>query len=357
MLVRSTLTQDLLRHIRTEELFLPGQRVAVAVSGGADSVALLRLLLDLRGSLGIVLSIAHFNHKLRGTASHADEAFVTRLAEKFGLPLHLGHADIAAKARREKANLEDAARRARYAFFEKLVDEGIVDVVATAHSADDQAETVLSHILRGTGLAGLGAIHPRTPHAVRPLLAFRRAELRIYLRAKKQNWREDATNKDISRLRARIRKKLLPLLEKQFQPNVVAHLAMLAQLAREDDTLLSALAQQRFAHIARQEKDVIRISATDLIGPRQKKLFAAPDLHKLAKTPEVLPALAARVVRLSAEKIRSRPGQWNAQHVQGVLELARRGESGKLLQLPGGIDVRRDHDSLIFCKRTPLKNN
>jgi tRNA(Ile)-lysidine synthase len=354
--VRSTLTQDLLRHIRREGLFRPGQRVGVAVSGGADSVALLRLLLDLRDALGIVLSLVHFNHKLRGKASDSDELFVTRLAEKFGLPLHLGHADIAAKARREKANLEDASRRARYSFFEKLVNQRIVDIVATAHSSDDQAETVLSHLLRGTGLAGLGAIHPRTPCAVRPLLPFRRAALRSFLRARKQSWREDLTNLDISRLRARIRKKLLPLLEKQFQPNVVAHLATLARLAREDDALLSALAQQRCAQIARQEKDVIRIPVADLIGPRQKELIAAPDLQKLEKTPEVLPALAARVIRLVAEKIRNRPGQWNAQHVQGVLELARRGQNGKLLQLPGGIDVRRDHDSLIFCKRAPLKN-
>ena len=132
--------------------------MGVAVSGGADSVALLRLLLELREELGVVLSVVHFNHKLRAKASDRDEAFVTSLAEKFGLSLHLGHTDVAKKAKREKANLEDAARRARYAFFKKLTDGGMVDMVLTAHTADDQAETVLAHILRGTGLAGLAGL-------------------------------------------------------------------------------------------------------------------------------------------------------------------------------------------------------
>lgn len=353
--MRPTLAQSLLRHIQKEGFLHPGQRVAVAVSGGADSMALLRLLLELRDSLGIVLSIAHFNHKLRGRASDADERFVAALAEKFGLPLYIGHADVAARARREKTNMEDTARRARYAFFEKLVTEGIVDVVATAHSADDQAETVLSHILRGTGLTGLSGIHPHTPHAVRPLLGIRREHLRRYLRAKKQAWREDVTNKDISRLRARIRKKLLPLLEKHFQPHAVAHLATLAELAREDNSLLAALARQHCAKIARHEKDGIRVRLADLLGPGKEKREDTRGLDKTGKTPDALPGLATRVIRLVAEKIRSRPGQWNARHVHDVWKLARRGESGKLLQLPGGVDVRRDHDSLLFCKRPPTK--
>src|SRR5208337_2251516 len=120
--------------------------------------------------------------------------------------------NIAAKTKSERGNLEDVARRARYAFFERLVQEGRLARVAVAHTADDQAETVLAHILRGTGLAGLGGIHPQTESVVRPLLGIRRAELRAYLRAKKQKWREDATNQDTARMRARIRKKLLPLL-------------------------------------------------------------------------------------------------------------------------------------------------
>ena len=333
--MRSTLTQDLLQLIRREELLRPGQRVGAAVSGGADSVALLRLLLDLREEIGVVLSVVHFNHKLRGKASDADEKFVASLAEKFGLPLHIGRADVAAKSRREKANLEDTARRSRYSFFARLVEQEIVDCVATAHTADDQAETVLSHILRGTGLAGLGAIHPRTPHATRPLLTVRRAELRTYLRARKQNWREDATNQDISRLRARIRKKLIPLLEKQFQPRVVWHLAALADLARADEAGLAALARQRCSQIALPEECGLRVSVADLLNPNEEH--------------GALAALAPRMIRLLAEKIRTRSGQWTAEHVHQVLQLARHGENGKLLRLPGRIEVRRDRNTLIFA--------
>lgn len=340
--MRSKLAQTLLRHIAKEELLRPGQRAGVAVSGGADSVALLRLLMELREELGVVFSVVHFNHKLRAKASDADEKFVAALAEKFGLPLHIGRADVAAKSRHEKSNLEDAARRARYDFFARLVEQGIVDCIATAHTADDQAETVLSHILRGTGLAGLGAIHPRTPHVFRPLLGVRRAELRGYLRAKKQAWREDATNKDVSRLRARIRKKLVPLLEKQFQPRVVEHLATLADLAREDEAALAAFARQRCSTIASDEDRVIRIPAAELF----------------AKNENIFTALAPRIVRLLAERIRSKPGQWTAEHVHQVLELARRGEPGKLLQLPGSIEVRRERDALLFsAAKTSTSSN
>src|SRR5260370_10251476 len=137
-----------------------GERVGVAGCGGADSVALLLLLVELRKQLGIVLSVVHFNHKLRGKDSEGDEKFAAKLAEKYGLAFHAGRADIAAKAKSNRANLEDTARRARYEFFARLVEDGRVDKVSVAHTAVDQAETVRAHILRGTGLAGLGGSHP-----------------------------------------------------------------------------------------------------------------------------------------------------------------------------------------------------
>src|SRR6266446_9835805 len=241
-----------------------GERVGVAVSGGADSVALLLLLAELRKQLGIVLSVVHFNHKLRGKDSDRDEKFVAKLAEKYGLAFHAGRADIAAKAKSNKANLEDTARRARYEFFARLVEDGRVDKVAVAHTADDQAETVLAHILRGTGLAGLGGIHPVAGPVIRPLLGVRRSELRRFLRSQKQTWREDATNRDTKRMRARIRKKLLPLLEKQFQPAIVEHLATLAALAREDEEFLDALAETRVRLVIQDRDNRARISAADL---------------------------------------------------------------------------------------------
>jgi tRNA(Ile)-lysidine synthase len=321
-----------------------GDRLGVAVSGGADSVALLLLMLDLREKLGIVLSVVHFNHKLRGRSSDVDEKFVAKLAAKHGLTFHIGHADVAAKAKREKANLEETARRSRYAFFAQLVEEGHVNWITVAHTADDQAETVLAHILRGTGLAGLGAIHPVVGHILRPLLDVRRGELRAYLNSRKQAWREDVTNIDTTKLRARIRQKILPLLEKQFQPAVVEHLATLAELAREDEAFLHAVARERLTVLAEKHAGSIRIKTSDLLQPYKQM------------NPALSKALSTRLVRQIVEEIKPRGGQLNAQHVAAILALASHSQSGKSLPLPGGVEVRRERDALVFLAGTSSTN-
>jgi tRNA(Ile)-lysidine synthase len=331
--------------IHKQGLLRAGERVGVAVSGGADSVALLLLLVELRKRLGIVLSVVHFNHKLRGKASDGDEKFAARLAEKYGLAFHAGRADIAAKAKSNKANLEDTARRARYELFGRLVEDGRVHKVAVAHTADDQAETVLAHILRGTGLAGLGGIHPAVGHVVRPLLGVRRAELRTYLRSRKQTWREDATNRDTTRMRARIRKKLLPLLEKQFQPAVVEHLATLAELAQEDEAFLDAVASERTQTCVEKGPGQAKISIGDLVA-KKKKDFNTEGTEGTEKRNL---AIGGRIVRRIVDDLKPREGQLNAAHVRSILELAERGENGKCLSLPGGVEVRREQDRLIFC--------
>lgn len=335
--------------IQKQGLLRAGKRVGVAMSGGADSVALLLLLVELRKQLGIVLSVVHFNHKLRGKDSDADEKFAAKLAEKFGLAFHAGRADIAVKAKKRKANLEDTARRARYEFFARLVEGGRVDKVAVAHTADDQAETVLAHILRGTGLAGLGGIHPSVGHVVRPLLGVRRAELRAYLRAKKQTWREDATNRDTTRMRARIRKNLLPVLEKQFQAAVVEHLATLAELAREDEAFLDAVASARMRTSVEKSPVQAKISIGDLLA-QKKKEFNTEDTENIEGTGKDL-AISGRIVRRVVDELKPREGQLSATHVRSILELAERGANGKCLSLPGGVEVRREQDSLIFCVR------
>jgi len=333
--------------IHKQGLLRAGERVGVAVSGGADSVALLLLLAELRKRLGIVLSVVHFNHKLRGKDSEADEKFAAKLAEKYGFVFHAGRSDIAAKAKSRKANLEDTARRARYDFFARLVEDGRIDKVAVAHTADDQAETVLAHILRGTGLAGLGGIHPTVGHVVRPLLGVRRAELRAYLQAKKQTWREDATNRDTTRMRARIRKKLLPILEKQFQATVVQHLTTLAELAREDEAFLDAVASERMQTCVEKGPGEARISIGDLLA-KKKKDFNTEDTENTEGTEKNL-AISGRMVRRIVGELKPREGQLNAEHVRAILELAVRGENGKCLALPGGVEVCREQDRLIFC--------
>ena len=346
----SDLAQRLLVSLRRDGMLRAGERVAVGVSGGGDSVALLLLLLELREELGIVLSVAHVNHQLRGAASDADEKFVAKLAAEHKLDFYCERLDVAAKARREKANLEDAARRTRYDFFSKLAEGGKVNRVAVAHTADDQAETVLAHILRGTGLAGLGGIHPETKCVVRPLLGARRSELRAYLRARKQKWREDATNQDTKRMRARIRKKLLPLLEREFQAGVVEHIESLAQFAREDERFLDWIATERSAALVKREGESARIAIADLLEPCSRKDFKAEDAAADEKRTEGnFEALTKRMVRRLIEERKRGTGQITARHVGAVLGLARNGESGKSVSLPGGVEVRRVRQELIFC--------
>jgi tRNA(Ile)-lysidine synthase len=321
--------------------FQAGVKVGAAVSGGADSVALLRLLVGARAELGAVVSAVHFNHRLRGKASDADEKFVAALAENLGVTLHVGRADVAGKARRENANLEDAARRARYEFFKRLAEQGVLEMVATAHTMDDQAETVLAHIFRGTGIAGLAGIHPVAGRVVRPLLGFRREDLRKYLRAKKQSWREDASNRDITRTRARMRKKLLPLLEKQFNPAVIEHLAALADRAREQASFVQRLAEElSLKHVA-VEGNSARIGLPELLSPLASQQASGSDV------------LRARLIQEIAERTRRRPGQISAGHILAIVRMARTGEPGKRIQIPGGIDVVRERNALLF---EPRKN-
>ncbi len=296
-------------------------------------MALLRLLLELRGSVNakfpFEIAVLHFNHQLRGKAADGDEKFVRQLAHKHGVQIYTASANVAAAARRAKRNVEDAGRRERYAFFARLVNYGLVSCVATAHTMDDQAETVLGHILRGTGLAGLAGIHARAGDVVRPLLGVRRGDLRNYLKSRKQRWREDASNRDTTRTRAHIREKLIPLLQKQFQAEVVAHLAQLAEHARNDEEFLDGAAKEKFGEYLKKGGG-FRFLAADLVGP------------------DVAPALRGRLVRQIVSGCKTRPGELSAQHVAGVLQLAEHGENGKRLQLPGGVEVRKERDTLRF---------
>lgn len=215
-----------------------GTRVAVAVSGGADSVALLRALALAAPEIGLVLSVAHVHHGLRGADADKDAEFAAELAEHLGFPFLRHDVDTPAVARVEKQTLEEAGRGLRYAWFRKLLAEGRADAVATAHTLDDQAETVAQRLLRGAWTEGLGGIHPVVTCAhgkiLRPFLGVRRAEIEAWLRALGQGWREDATNADTTFTRNRIRHELLPRLT-EFNPRIAEQLAHLAKIARDEE--------------------------------------------------------------------------------------------------------------------------
>ena len=226
----------------------PGDRICVAISGGADSVALLLTLhaanTTPRESLGVGLSAVHIHHNLRGEEANADQQFVEDLCIGLDIPLHLHHADIPtrvaeARAQGDPETIEEAARNARYEFFNTLIASGHADSVLTAHTLDDQAETVLMKLLRGAWTEGLSAIHPvvtlQKGRVLRPFLNTRRADIESFLKSINQSWREDSTNTDTSFTRNRVRRELLPQLH-TFNPNLDQTLANLAELAREEET-------------------------------------------------------------------------------------------------------------------------
>ncbi len=335
------LTERLLKTIRKQESIRAGDRLAVAVSGGADSVALLCLLLELRAELGIVLSVAHVNHKLRGEEADEDERFVAKLARRHKLELHIRDAPVDANNTSGiTSRIEAAARELRYGFFRQLAREGRVTKIATAHTLDDQAETVLLRIFRGTGIRGLSGIHPRIVfeeqgHAfgelVRPVLAFRRAALQEFLRERGQIWREDSSNRDIAFLRNRVRHRLLPIIGEEFGEAAIEHMSELAEIARAEEE-----------HWERVHPEV-RGQGGGAAETRQ-----AASVPGLVVAPLLMLSLAAqrRLVRAWLET--HMPDlSISFQLIGGALELAR-GAAGRKLELPGKRHLQRGRRELLL---------
>ena len=238
---QTPLHRRVLRAIERDRLIPTGGRVWVAVSAGGDSVALAVILADV--ALGADWSVAglfHLNHRLRGAEADADERFCETLATDLELPMQVQRVDVAARARADRTSIETAGHRVRYEWFEGLTAGGTADRVATAHTMDDLAETVLLRITRGAGPTGLAGIRPRAGSVIRPLLDTRRGELRAFLRARGVPHREDATNHDPAVLRNRIRHRVLPVLEAECSPAVVAALARAAAIARADADWIDA---------------------------------------------------------------------------------------------------------------------
>lgn len=354
--MRNPLAQSVLENIRQYPMLVPGDRVGVAVSGGADSLALLRLLEDLRTELGVTLAIVHFDHSLRGAESEADAQFVANIARRSGVEFILGRENVAEEARRQGWNVEDAGRRLRYAFFERLVKEGRATRVAVGHTADDQAETVLAHLIRGTGPTGLAGIYPIVGSIVRPLLDVRRQETREYLRGLGEKWREDSSNRDLRRLRARIRKQLVPVLERDFSPAIVAHLNELSRFAREEEVFWGVLVEDRFRAHARKTGEDLTIRIQDLLSPLGLRAMAGEESMAWR-------ALTERLIRRLYEGLRGDRRELGARHVAQVICLASESTSGRRVELPGGVVVERSFDDLIFSRggaekhtRTEIEN-
>ncbi|MGC1382651.1 MAG: tRNA lysidine(34) synthetase TilS [Candidatus Acidiferrales bacterium] len=347
--MRTPFEQFVLETIRKSGTLPAGSRVAVGVSGGADSVALLRLLDTLKSELGIALVVAHFNHTLRGSESDQDEAFVEKLAGNHDLEFVPVKQDVRAESQRNGWNLEDAGRRLRLQFFNRIVEEHRATCVALAHTADDQAETVLAQMIRGTGTTGLAGIFPVAGSIVRPLLEIRREPLREYLQEIGQSWREDSSNLDTQRLRARIREKLMPLLSNEFSPAITEHLATLARLSREESAFWDALVEQRFSALIKANGDALKIRASALLSPfdaAETSTIAAVRRNGNRFSP--FRALTERLIRRLYKGIRGNLRELTSAHVEQVIRLAEHGASGGSVELPGRVTAERVFGSIVF---------
>ena len=314
--------------IRGEKMLPRGSRVLCAVSGGADSVCLLAALYCLREKLGVELSAAHYNHNLRGEESRRDEAFVRELVEnRFpGVALYVGGGDVAKAARERGAGLEETARALRYAFLEETATAAGCDKIATAHTADDNAETVLLHLARGTGMQGLTGIAPVRGELIRPLLTTTRAEVEAFLKENHLPHVEDSTNSDDTYARNRVRHHVVPVLDGLY-PGFARRLTENASSLREDGAYLNAQAE-KLAAGAEPCADGLAISVSVLTdAPRP---------------------IALRAVRRLFSDLRGGDDTCSAAHLESVLKLcAAQSPSGEV-HLPGGIVARREYERLVL---------
>ncbi len=307
-------------------MFQPGQRVGVAVSGGADSVCLLYVLRDLAPRLDLRLVVLHLDHKLRGEESHQDAAFVRDMAAALDLPFVLEEADVAVLCRETGENVEQAARAARLAFFKRVTQAGTVHRVALGHTRSDQAETVLFRFLRGSGTAGLAGIRPVTDDGiVRPLIEIDRAAVEQYLRARGIGWRDDSTNASTAFARNRIRHQLLLQLTRDWNPAMAETLAHTADWAQAEE--------------AYWESELARLASTHLIREPAAVLLRVDALGALPV------AVARRLIRRAVELAKGDLRGVGFEHLAGIMELAASAEGHGRLQIPG-LDIFRSFDWL-----------
>lgn len=339
------LEQKALEFIQNHALLAGARRVLVAVSGGADSIALLHAMhrLTSQGAIGVELLCAHVNHKLRGAAGDGDEAFVIGQARELGLPVVSGTIDVKGYAQEHHLSIETAARQLRLDSLAEIARAHHCTAIATGHQKDDNAETVLQRIERGTGLRGLGGIWPSRRAGegltfVRPLLSCSRVEIIAYLRSRNLLWREDHTNADCVYSRNRIRHRLLPALQALSDSPLVEELASLAASAR-----------RLHARVAEEA----RTAATEHVKFTGSE--AGVDAAALAGLPELV---GIELFRQMLTRLGLGERDLTRRHYRSLLALAGRVSTVRRASLPDGFFARRERDTILLCRlpgpRQPL---
>ncbi len=326
-----TLLDKVRRTLKRHNFLTKGDKVIVALSGGPDSVCLLHILKELAPAYNLSLHIAHVNYQLRGEESLVDEVFVKGVAESFGIPLTIKRVEIAGKGR---GNLQEVAREVRYNFLQGLAEEIGFDKIALGHTADDQAETFLIRILRGSGTSGLSGIPlVREGRFIRPLLSVSRKEILDYLKQKAIPFREDSTNIKPLYLRNKIRHTLLPLLAREYNKNIAETLSREADILRADEEFLKCYVEGLLPGVIVKKKE-------REIG------LSIPALERLHL------ALKRRTIRRCLEIIKGDLRGISFSHIDEVIEDILIGETGRRIDLPKGIVFEKNYDTLsILIKK------
>jgi len=327
-------------YARANGLFSPAQRLLLAVSGGADSTALLHAMHELKaaGFLKCELLCAHLNHQLRGNEADLDEEFVAARAARLNVSLTIERLDVRKYSRREKLSIETAARQLRISALSRIARENYCRAIVTAHQKNDNAETIIQRLARGTGFRGLAGIWPvRVFHDgtkfVRPLLCVGRDEILEYLGEKNLEWRLDRTNTDFAYRRNFIRHRLLPELQRNAPHSIVEQLSELSESFRRFHMKIENRVSQLWPEVAYRDGDKI--------GLHIEMLFAQPKPVQI------------ELVRRCLAQVGCGEGYLTRGHYEDILELGRRNASGRKIQLPGGFLVLYEYEELIFGTYRP----
>jgi tRNA(Ile)-lysidine synthase len=315
-----------------KELIETGDKVLVGVSGGADSIALLHVLHRFSQIENYSLIVAHINHMAREKDSDADAGFVERVADKLKLPFYLKKIDVGIERLKLKTSFQDAARIVRYQFFEETLQSVGGNRVALGHTADDQVETILINIVRGSGLKGLAGIPQVRDYIIRPFLKFYRKDLDIYLKENDISFREDSSNSDKKYLRNRIRHELIPHLE-SYNPGIKKCLQEMSGIAQEDDSLLSQATRDIFKQKLNKDNE-------------KNIIWNIEDFQSYPI------ALRQRLVREIFCHITGDMQAITAYHVQQIINLFNSPKTGKILNIPRGVTVTCSYESIFFSKIT-----
>lgn len=321
-------------YIKEQEMITDGDKVVIGLSGGADSVCLFFVMLELKKRMDIEFACVHVHHGIRGEEADRDRKFVEELCNRYGVIERTFLYQVKEEAKRRKLSEEEAGRILRYESFRKVMKELAYNKIAVAHNLRDQAETILHHLCRGSGLDGLAGIEPVTGAIIRPLLCFDKGEIEKWLTEKGIEWQVDSTNLTEDYMRNRIRREVLPLLEEKVNKKTVSHISACGEALLEAKRYINKQGMEAYNRIVREEKEEIEIS-----------------LEKWGKEDIVI---QKKIWILAIERLAKGRKDITSKHIEKLIELAEM-EVGKKIDLPGEIYAQKGYQQIYLKKKRERK--